>query len=108
MFYGPSGVGKTETARFISNILNEELFYKQFSMFQNNEFANYLFGGQHSQNSFAKELLERQPIDCTPEVYINPDKTNFYDMNQSDIKIIGYPREEIKSKNPQKKLEIAI
>ena len=57
---------------------------------------------------FAKELLERQPIDCTPEVYINPDKTNFYDMNQSDIKIIGYPREEIKSKNPQKKLEIAI
>lgn len=57
---------------------------------------------------FAKELLERQPIDCTPEVYINPDKTNFYDMNQSDIKIIGYPREEIKAKNPQKKLEIAI
>lgn len=60
MFYGPSGVGKTETARFISNILGEELFYKQFSMFQNNEFATYLFGGQHSQNSFAKELLDRE------------------------------------------------
>lgn len=60
MFYGPSGVGKTETARFISTILDEKLFYKQFSMFQNNEFANYLFGGQHSQNSFAKELLDRE------------------------------------------------
>ena len=60
MFYGPSGVGKTETAKFLSNILNEELFYKQFSMFQNNEFATYLFGGLHSQNSFAKELLDRE------------------------------------------------
>lgn len=57
---------------------------------------------------FAKELLGREPIDCTPEVYINPNKTNFYDMNQSDIKIVGYPREEVKAKNPQKKLEIAI
>ena len=60
MFYGPSGVGKTETAKFLSNILGEELFYKQFSMFQSNEFATYLFGGQHSQNSFAKELLDRE------------------------------------------------
>ena len=55
-----------------------------------------------------KELLEREPIDCNPEVWINPDKTNFYDMTKDDIKIVGYPREEISSKNPQKKLEIAI
>lgn len=60
MFYGPAGVGKTETAKLISNILNENLFRKQFSMFQNNEFASYLFGGEHSKNSFAKELLERE------------------------------------------------
>lgn len=60
MFYGPTGVGKTETAKFISSILNENLFRKQFSMFQNNEFASYLFGGTHTQNSFAKELLERE------------------------------------------------
>lgn len=60
MFYGPAGVGKTETAKFISSILNENLFRKQFSMFQNNEFASYLFGGSHSQSSFAKELLDRE------------------------------------------------
>lgn len=57
---------------------------------------------------FAEELLEREPIDCIPEIYINPDKTNFYDMTKGDIKIVGYPREEISQKNPQKKLEIAI
>lgn len=60
MFYGPAGVGKTETAKFISSILNENLFRKQFSMFQNNEFASYLFGGSYSQSSFAKELLDRE------------------------------------------------
>lgn len=60
LFYGPTGVGKTETAKFLSEILNENLFRKQFSMFHNETFADYLFGGAHSQNSFAKELLERE------------------------------------------------
>ena len=60
MFYGPSGVGKTETAKFLSEILGGQLLYKQFSMFQNNEFSTYLFGGLHSQNSFSKELLDRE------------------------------------------------
>lgn len=60
MFYGESGVGKTETAKLISNILGQKLFRKQFSMFQNMEFSNYLFGGKHSQDSFARDLLERE------------------------------------------------
>lgn len=60
MFYGPSGVGKTETAKFISAKLGGELFRKQFSMFQNNEFANYLFGTKHTEGSFAKDLLDRE------------------------------------------------
>lgn len=59
MFYGPSGVGKTETAKYLSEQVGGELFYKQFSMFQNNDFLTYLFGGLHSQNSFAKELYDR-------------------------------------------------
>ncbi|WP_321421301.1 AAA family ATPase [uncultured Methanobacterium sp.] len=59
MFYGNSGIGKTETAKFLSGILGEELFRKQFSMFQNIKFSEYLFGGNHAQPSFAKELLER-------------------------------------------------
>lgn len=60
MFYGPSGVGKTETAKFLGKVLDEKIFYKQLSMFQNNDFATYLFGGLVSQNSFAKELLDRE------------------------------------------------
>lgn len=60
MFYGPSGVGKTQTAKFISNVLGQKIFRKQLSMYQNVEFSNYLFGGNHFQNCFAKDLLERE------------------------------------------------
>ena len=60
LFYGPSGVGKTETAKFLSEIVGDELFRKQFSMFQNNKFSEYLFGGAHMQASFARDLLERE------------------------------------------------
>ena len=60
LFYGPSGVGKTETAKFLSEIIGEELFRKQFSMFQNNKFSEYLFGGTHMQACFSRDLLERE------------------------------------------------
>ena len=60
LFYGPTGVGKTETAKFLSKLMSADLFRKQFSMFQSNDFATYLFGGKHSQNCFARELLERE------------------------------------------------
>ncbi len=60
LFFGPSGVGKTESAKFLSNLLGGNLFRKQLSMFQNNEFISYLFGGHIYENSFAKELLERE------------------------------------------------
>lgn len=63
LFYGASGLGKTETAKFIAKTLegNESmLFRRQFSMFQNEHFSSYLFGGKHSEKSFARELLERE------------------------------------------------
>ncbi|MBC1433807.1 AAA domain-containing protein [Listeria rocourtiae] len=60
LFYGKSGVGKTETAKYISHILQEPLFRKQFSMYQNNQFATYLFGGAHYEKSFAKDVLDRE------------------------------------------------
>lgn len=60
MFYGPSGVGKTETAQFINGLLGGELMRKQFSMFHNDKFASYLFGGNHSEGSFARDLLDRE------------------------------------------------
>ena len=59
LFIGPSGVGKTETAKLISHIMGGELMRKQFSMFQNERFASYLFGGELSENSFGHDLLDR-------------------------------------------------
>jgi ATP-dependent Clp protease ATP-binding subunit ClpA len=60
LLYGNSGLGKTETAKFIAEVIGEPLFRKQFSMFQNNQFATYLFGGAHFEKSFAKDLLDRE------------------------------------------------
>lgn len=60
LFYGKSGVGKTETAKYISQILKEPIFRKQFSMYQNTQFATYLFGGTYQETSFAKDLLDRE------------------------------------------------
>ena len=60
LFYGDSGVGKTETAKFLSKCLGGDLLRKQFSLFQNNEYSSYLFGGKHSDSSFARELLGRE------------------------------------------------
>lgn len=56
----------------------------------------------------AIEMMWREPINCNPKVVINPDKTNFYDMDVSDIKVEGYPRELIKTKNPQIKFPLGI
>lgn len=60
LFYGPTGVGKTETAKLLADLLGERLFRRQFSMFHSDDFASYLFGGRHSQNCLSKELLERE------------------------------------------------
>lgn len=55
-----------------------------------------------------KELLKRKPVECTPKIWLNPEKKNFYDFTVDDIKIIDYPREEIKEQNPQMKFDIGI
>lgn len=59
LFYGNSGIGKTETAHYLANLLQGKLMRKQFSMFQTNQFGSYLFGGNHDESSFAKDLLDR-------------------------------------------------
>lgn len=55
-----------------------------------------------------KELLEREPVDCAPYIELNEEKTDFYDFEVSDIKVKEYPREKIKSKNPQLKFQIGV
>ena len=59
VFAGPSGVGKTETGRLLAKLLGEEMFYSQFSMFQNEGHLNYLYGNKIQEPSFAKDLLKR-------------------------------------------------
>ena len=49
----------------------------------------------------AKELLRREPIECHPYVWLNPDKKDFYDFTLDDIKIKDYPMDKIKEINPQ-------
>lgn len=51
----------------------------------------------------AKEMLEREPIDCNPQLILNPDKTDFYSFTPEDFNLIGY-----ESVKPQLKFELAI
>lgn len=55
----------------------------------------------------AKELLRRNPVECYPTIWLNPDKHDFYDFTVDDIRVEGYPRKQISEINPQVKLEIA-
>lgn len=60
LLYGPSGVGKTETAKSISHTLGGDLLRIQFSMMQTQEAFDYIFGAEHSKASFARDLLSRE------------------------------------------------
>lgn len=60
MLYGPSGVGKTESAKSISKSLGGELLRVQFSMMQTQEAYNYIFGAEHSKSSFARDMMGRE------------------------------------------------
>lgn len=59
MLYGPSGVGKTETAKSISRTMGGNLLRIQFSMMQTTEAYNYVFGSEHSKGSLARDMMAR-------------------------------------------------
>lgn len=59
LFLGDSGVGKTETAKYISSCLNEDMVRIQFSMQQTNSAYKYIFGADHGEDSLARELIRR-------------------------------------------------
>lgn len=60
MLYGPSGVGKTESAKSISRTLGGTLLRVQFSMMQTDEAYNYVFGSDHSRCSLARDMMGRE------------------------------------------------
>lgn len=60
LFLGDSGIGKTETAKYISKCIGKEMFRVQFSMQQTNSAYQYIFGAEHGEDSLARELIRRK------------------------------------------------
>lgn len=60
MFYGESGIGKTETAKFLGSMLGGSIMRVQMSMFQSNSYLDYLSGTEHNNKSFSRDLLNRK------------------------------------------------
>ena len=60
LFLGDSGVGKTETAKYINSFLLGKMVRIQFSMQQTNEAYKYIFGANHGEDSLARELIRRE------------------------------------------------
>lgn len=83
MLYGPSGVGKTETAKCISESLGGALLRIQFSMMQTGEAYNYVFGSEHSKASFARDMMGRESNIILIDEFdkVNPNFYNaFYEL----------------------------
>lgn len=62
MFYGPPGVGKTETAKLISQAFygNDKIKRFQLSMYQTEHAYRFLFGSKPQEDSLAKSLMSRE------------------------------------------------
>lgn len=60
LFIGESGVGKTETAKYLNSFYTGEMLRVQFSMQQTVDAYKYIFGAEHGEDSLARELIRRQ------------------------------------------------
>lgn len=83
LMYGPSGVGKTETAKCASECLGGDLLRIQFSMMQTNEAYNYVYGAEHTHSSLARDLLGRESDIVLIDEFdkVNPNFYNaFYEL----------------------------
>lgn len=95
LFLGDSGIGKTETAKYISTSLGMEMVRIQFSMQQTSSAYQYIFGGEHGEDSLARELVRRNSniilldeFDKVPPAFYNAfyqmfDEGEFVDANYS-------------------------
>ena len=83
LFLGESGVGKTETAKFIGSCMDQKMVRIQFSMQQTAHAYQFIFGAEHGENSLARELIRRESniilldeFDKVPAAFYNA----FYQM----------------------------
>lgn len=95
LFLGDSGIGKTETAKYISTSLGMEMVRIQFSMQQTSSAYQYIFGAEHGEDSLARELVRRNSniilldeFDKVPPAFYNAfyqmfDEGEFVDANYS-------------------------
>jgi ATP-dependent Clp protease ATP-binding subunit ClpA len=61
MLYGKSSIGKTEMVKEVGKLLfSNSYLEKHLSMFQNDQYATYFFGGSPNSKSLAYELMERE------------------------------------------------
>lgn len=74
MFFGESGVGKTETAKYIGSLLGGNIMRVQMSMFQSSTYLDYLSGSEHNNKSFSRDLLNRKTNIVLLDEF---DKTNY-------------------------------
>ena len=52
-------------------------------------------------------MLSRSSVECSPSIAL-PEGKSFWDLEVDDFKVTGYPRDEIKAKNPQLKFDLGI
>ena len=94
LFYGDSGVGKTELAKTISEYFSGKLTRIQFSMMQTEEAYKYIFGDTHGKSSLAKDLLSRETNVVLIDEFdkVNPSLYNaFYQMfDEGELEDINY------------------
>ena len=95
LFLGDSGIGKTATAKFISECIGKEMVRIQFSMQQTTTAYQYIFGAEHGEDSLARALIRRNSnvvlldeFDKVPSAFYNAfyqmfDEGMFVDSNYS-------------------------
>ena len=54
------------------------------------------------------DMLNREPVNCNATIKLKEEAKEFRKMTQDDIYIEDYPRELIKKKNPQVKLQLGV
>ena len=67
--------------------------------------ANVQIYDRHMEQ--AREMMARQSIECSPAIKL-PEGKSFWDLEVEDFKVEGYPRDEIREKNPQLKFDLGI